>query len=388
MKYSFLNLTKRLMSGTCALLLLWSCARDSHYHEAELAGKEAGHDHEGIVFFPVEQMKAMGVEVAEVQPGDFCGVIKTAGEIVAAPGDERTVSAKAAGIVSFVNDAMTPGSAVGVGQTLFRISAKGVATTDNAAPLRAAAGSADARLKRAASLLADQLITQTEYDLIKSEADAANAALSTPQVAALKGDVAASPISGYIAETLVRPGDYVEVGAPLAVITTNRQLQLRADLPQRYSAVMQSVRGANIVVPADDDRTIRLADYGSRVVSYGRGGSSTGSLYLPVNIEFNNPGGLTSGMPVEAYLLTGSRTGVLTVPDEALTEEEGLFFIYVEQSPGHFRKQLVQIGESDGVRTEILSGLQAGEKIVVKGATMLKLAANSGKAPEGHSHNH
>lgn len=377
-----------------ALLCLGACGAHDHdhaEHEGEHTDKEKAedHDHEGVVVFTAEQAKACGVETAEVRPGEFTGVIRTTGEIVAAPGDERTVSAKAAGIVSFAGGEMTPGAPVGAGQTLFRISARGVTTTDNNAPLRATLASAEARLKRADGLLADKLITQTEYDLIKAEVAAARAALATPQAAVTSGgDVAASPISGYIAECLVRPGDYIEVGAPLAVVTTNRQLQLRADVPQRYSADLSSIRGANIVVPADDERRIRLADYGSRVVSVGKGSNSTASLYVPVTIEFNNPGGLTAGMPVEAYLLTDRMPGVITVPREALTEEEGMYFVYVEQSPEHFRKQRVDVGATDGVSTQITSGLKEGERIVVKGATMLKLAANSGKAPQGHNHNH
>lgn len=79
---------------------------------------------------------------------------------------------------------------------------------------------------------------------------------------------------------------------------------------------------------------------------------------------------------------------MISVPRTALTEEEGVYFVYIEVSPEHFRKQRVETGLSDGVSTEIVEGLKGGERIVVKGATLLKLAANSGKAPQGHTHNH
>lgn len=393
------NAAKLLMLFSLSLLCaitLSGCGHEGHEdHDHEAHDHQGEHDadaHEeeehGIVVFTARQAEAMGVELAEVGYTGFTGVIKATGEIVSAPGDERSISAKAAGVVSFAGGDMTVGASVGAGQTLFRISAKGVTTTDNTAPLRATLASAESRLARATSLLKDQLITQTEYDLIKAEVDAARAALATPQAAAVHGDVATSPITGYIAEVLVRPGDYVEVGATLAIVSTNRRLLLRADVPQRYSGSLQSITGANIVIPADDDRTLRLSDYGSRIVSYGKGSGATGgsSLYVPVTFEFNNPGGLTTGLPVEVYLLTDARTDVITVPRAALTEEEGVYFVYVEAEPEHYRKTMVKIGASDGQRTEILDGLKPGEKIVVKGATLLKLAANSGKAPEGHHH--
>lgn len=362
---------------------------EGHDHAAETG--EKGHDedsHKGIVVFTAAQAKAGGVEVKEIQPGSFSGVIRTAGEIMAAQGDERSVPATVAGIVSYAAGTLTPGAPVGAGQALFRVSAKGISTTDNTAALRATLSSAEARLKRAETLLADKLITQTEYDLIFGEVAAARGALSTPATSAVSGATATSPISGYLTECLVRPGDYVAVGTPLALVSTNRKLQLRADVPQRYNGELKQIRGANIVIPSDKDRTLALGKYDAKVVSYGRSGTSTNSLYMPVIIEFNNPGGLTSGTPVQAYLLTEGRSGVISVPRTALTEEEGVYFVYIEVSPEHFRKQRVETGLSDGVSTEIVEGLKGGERIVVKGATLLKLAANSGKAPQGHTHNH
>ena len=53
-----------------------------------------------------------------------------------------------------------------------------------------------------------------------------------------------------------------------------------------------------------------------------------------------------------------------------------------------FKKQEVTIGSTDGKRTEILSGLKAGDKAVVSGAYQVKLASLSGAIPEGHSHSH
>lgn len=278
---------------------------EGHDHAAETG--EKGHDedsHKGIVVFTAAQAKAGGVEVKEIQPGSFSGVIRTAGEIMAAQGDERSVPATVAGIVSYAAGTLTPGAPVGAGQALFRVSAKGISTTDNTAALRATLSSAEARLKRAETLLADKLITQTEYDLIFGEVAAARGALSTPATSAVSGATATSPISGYLTECLVRPGDYVEVGTPLALVSTNRKLQLRADVPQRYNGELKQIRGANIVIPSDKDRTLALGKYDAKVVSYGRSGTSTNSLYMPVIIEFNNPGGLTSGTPVQAYLLT------------------------------------------------------------------------------------
>lgn len=382
--------------GIAFLVLSVSCTHghDGHEHdehEEAKAHKEhndhEGHDdHKGIVVFTKKQSEAGGVEIGEAEVKDFAGVIRCSGEIVSAQGEERTVSSPVAGIVSFAGATLTPGATVSSGQRLFNISAKGIVQNDPTAELKTALSNAQAVLKRAQDLYDKKMITKAEYDQAVSDVNSARAALNNPGVYPIKNGTASSPISGFVAECLVRPGDYVEIGTPLAIVSTNRKLQLRADVPQKHSHILSQISGANIVLPYRSDEPLSLAHLNSRIVSYGKG--SSGSLYIPVTLEFDNPGGLSSGTAVEVYLLTSSSNATLTIPGSALTEEEGIYFVYVEEQPEHFRKQQVEPGQNDGINVEILSGLKPGERLVTKGATLLKLAANSGKAPQGHTHNH
>lgn len=80
------------------------------------------------------------------------------------------------------------------------------------------------------------------------------------------------------------------------------------------------------------------------------------------------------------------RHGVLAVSSEAITESQGIYFVYVQHSADTYRKVEVTLGASDGMRTEILSGLHPGDKVVTRGATLVRLAANATAVPEGHSH--
>ena len=140
--------------------------------------------------------------------------------------------------------------------------------------------------------------------------------------------------------------------------------------------------------------------------------SPEGSAYLPATFEFDNVGDIIAGSFVEVYLLLKPRTNVVTVPNSALTEEQGLYYVYIKLHDSHahehedhaheheahdhehegeegvFEKREVKIGQTDGVRTEIVEGLKAGETVVAKGAYQVKLAASSSVIPEGHNHNH
>ena len=112
-----------------------------------------------------------------------------------------------------------------------------------------------------------------------------------------------------------------------------------------------------------------------------------GSFYLPVIFEFNNAGNFIPGVFCEIYLIENQRENVISVPETSLTEEQGVYFVYLKVCKEEYRKQEVKIGESDGLRREILKGLKEGDVVVTEGAYQVKLATATGAIP-GHSHNH
>jgi HlyD family secretion protein len=77
---------------------------------------------------------------------------------------------------------------------------------------------------------------------------------------------------------------------------------------------------------------------------------------------------LTPGQSVHATVRLVERPAVLTVPNLALVQEGAGYAVYVgEQAPGV--KRTVQLGQRGGVRSEIISGLTAGERILLLPAT-------------------
>ncbi|MCM1005456.1 MAG: efflux RND transporter periplasmic adaptor subunit [Prevotella sp.] len=392
-KHLIINL-RQFTSAICAaaLMMFSSCSAEQHDHDHE-AEEHTEHEeeadeheeasHEGIVVFTEEQARTGGVELTTVSLTPTPGVINCTGQILAAQGDERTITAPLAGEVSFTGQ-LTPGTKVTAGQRLFNISSAKIVQADPTAALRADLANAQANLARVKEQYVNRLITRAEYDQAVAEVNSARAALANPGIAPVKNATATSPVSGYITSTLVTPGSYVELGAPLATVSGNNHLQLRADVPNALASQISLVTSANIQLP--DGSVLSLADLAARIVNYGK--MSSDGLYVPVTFEFDNPGSLIGGTPVEVMLLTSETTNTLTVPREAVTEEEGVYFVYIQQSPEHYRKQQVTRGRDNGLNVEITAGLEDGQTIVSKGATLLKLAANSGKAPQGHSHNH
>ncbi len=355
---------------------------DSHSHAAET--EEAQHASDDIRLSAAQE-RDFGVRVSELRPGTFSEVLEVSGRVLPAQGTEATVTATMAGIVRPAAGAsLAEGAKVSAGQPLFVVDASAVADGDPAAAAQAELEAATAALRRAESLAAEHIVAARELEEARQRHRTAQAAARSLGSASRRRAVTA-PIAGYVKSVAVKYGDYVAVGQPLATVTQSRRLQLRAEVPERSYAVLPRVVSANFRMAYDEPGCVHsLAALSGRLVSRGSAGGSGG--YVSVTFEFDNKGGIVPGALAEVYLLGARRGGVLSVPLSALTEAQGLHFVYVRVSAGVYRRREVELGASDGRRVEVTAGLAAGDKVVTHGATLVRLAASSAAVPEGHSH--
>ena len=378
-------------------------SHDAHNHEAHNHAEEAhnhdahaheGHDHShghdhGVnpdeIMLAPEKAKAAGVASEVIQPKTFRQVIKTSGEVQSAQGAESVVVANVAGVVSFQR-AVTEGMQVGKGATIMTISASKLQDGDPAERARIAYEAAKADYDRASRLVESQIVSQKEFNAIKEKFENARLAYEALAKNQTKGGVAvAAPIGGYIKNLLVKEGDYVAVGQPLATVTQNNRLFLRADVSERYYKYLNGISSANFKTPYDN-QVYELEALNGKLLSVGKAAGS-GSYYVPVTFSFDNKGDIIPGSFVEIFLLSQQQENALVLPVEALTEEQGLYFVYLQNCEESYKKQEVKIGASNGVEVQILDGIHPGDKVVVKGAYHVKLASASNALP-AHSHEH
>lgn len=358
-------------------------AEEEHAHSAEKEDED-GHEHANEIVFTNEQAAAAQVKVDTVRATEFQSVIKTSGEIQSQPGDEHTVVATSSGIVNYTNSSITEGSAVSAGSVIVSISAEKIYDGDPVVKARLAFEAAEKEFKRAERLVVDKIISEKEYEQIKMKYETARAAyIGQSKDLTSRGVQVKSPIGGYIKSRIVANGEFVNVGQPIAVVTRNKRLQLRADVSENDYAQLRNVNGANFKTTYDN-KVHRLADLNGRLVSYART-SSGGASYIPVTFEFDNVGDILPGAYAEVYLLSGRRDNVITLPIEAVTEEQGLYFVYVREHEEAYMKRQVTLGQDDGKRIEILSGLKEGESVVTRGAYQVKMASAKAEIP-GHTH--
>ncbi|KAA6321333.1 Multidrug resistance protein MdtA, partial [termite gut metagenome] len=161
----------------------------------------------------------------------------------------------------------------------------------------------------------------------------------------------------------------------------------RAEVPEKYYNYLKAINDANFKTAYDSYTVYKLSELNGRLLSFGKA-SNVESFYIPITFEFDNAGDIIPGSFADIYLLSAVQSNVITIPVSALTEEQGLYFVYLQLESEVYKKQEVMPGEDDGERVRILSGLKSGDQIVTKGVYQVKLAANSSVTPEGHTHSH
>lgn len=355
-----------------------------HAGEAASAEESEGHSHEGLIVLTEEQLSQLGVRSEEILPSDFSDVIKVSGEITSRPGAEGIVSARQSGIVR-LSPGISEGMSVNAGRAIASVTAQGMAGGDPNEGARVAYAAAKREVERMTPLHKEGIVTTRDYNEALARMEQAKAALGS--AASGVGSAATAPVSGVITSLSVVDGQYVDAGQQIAAISSNTALSLRADVPENSARLLGGITGARFRPSYSDEITDVVSSGGSMISKPSAASAVNG--YIPVYFSLPGAGAdHINGSYCEVYLLGNTLHGILSVPEQAVSEQQGEYFIYKEHSPGHYRKQPVTIGRSDGLRREIRSGLSAGEKVVTEGMTFVRLAETSGVMPEGHSHNH
>lgn len=355
-----------------------------HDHESRAAEEQ---EHGDEIHLCAERAAAAGVRVEPAPLVTLRSVVKATGRIESAPDDQLTLSAPVAGSVA-LERGLAPGTPLAPGSPLLTLSPRGAADGDALARRRIELETARKELERVRSLAADAIVSQRDLEQAEQRYATARAdyeAMGAPADASRNGFLSvAAPFAGYLQEILVKNGESVQAGAPLVTLAAGNRLRLRAELPQRYARRAAEFTSANFAV--EQGTLFNTDSLRGRLAAAARSLTGAGG-YLPLSFDIDGDAALLPGSYARVWLLGTPREGVLALPLAALTEEQGCYFVYLQVDEEGYRKQPVTIGASDGERVEILSGLQAGDPVVVAGAMQVRLASMSGTIP-GHSHNH
>ncbi len=368
-----------------AIIIFTGCAKsakeDGLGHNHDHGHNHASGSSDEIILKP-EDAKKFGVYSQMVKPKQFNEVIKVSGQIVPTPGTQHIVSAPSSGIVTFALG-ITEGKKVQTGTLIANISSKGISGGDPNEAARIMLEAAKQELDRVTPLHADGIVSTKDFNAIKQAYNQAQAAYSGSK----SGSRAIATTGGVITQLYIKQGEYVNAGQAVAAVSSNDELTLRADLPEKYYNFLSSVSTANFRTSYSDS-IISLADVNGRLITQAQTTTTGQTGYIPVYFSFDNNGSAISGTFAEIYLIGAPRQNVFALPMDAITEQQGKYYVYVKLDDECYEKRLVTLGSSNGKEIEIKSGLTRKDEVVSRGAIIIKLAESSGAIPEGHSHNH
>ena len=179
-----------------------------------------------------------------------------------------------------------------------------------------------------------------------------------------------APIGGEVVERLVAPGQLIQAGSTQCFTVSN--MSTVWVLANIYQNALADVHVGDAVTIQTDS----YPDVFKGKISYIAAALDPGTRTLQARIDTQNPGEkLKKDMFVTATVDAGAIAGALVVPDAAvLRDTENQPFVYVLMGENQFGRRTVQLGESQGGRTQIVGGLKAGEKVAGDGSLFLQFA--------------
>ena len=254
---------------------------------------------------------------------------------------------------------VVPGQNVREGQILARIDAREVqARLEQALAVRQ---QAEGDLKRAASLLEQSIVAQSQYDAAQAKFRVADAAVREAETLLGYTRVDA-PFDGTITRKLADVGDLAVPGKPLLELEDSRTLRLEADVPEAVVGTL--TLGDRLPVHLSGVPAELLG-----VVSEIAPATDPGSRTFLVKLDLPSTPSLRAGQFGRVAMPVGG-TSALRVPASAVVVRGQMELVFVV-GEGKARLRIVKTGKRIGDDVELVSGVDAGETLVVDNASDL-----------------
>lgn len=353
------------------------------------------------ISFLKEQQWTLDFATAVVPQRRLRASIRIPAEVVPAPGGEADVFAPFDGrLVSVMS--LAPGAAVTRGQELARIQPPPAAPADLPQLERSRTQAASALdlatrdRERAERLVSAGAAPQKRLDEARAGEAQATAALKAAEAqlaqfnASRTADagggagqfVIRAPIGGVIVTRTAAAGMNVSGGSALFHLVNPAVVQVVGHIPENLVAQARETSGAQIERPGGD-----AALPAGKLLSIGRV-LDPQSRTLPITFAADNRSlGAAVGQSVFLQLLLAESTPAPVVPASAIVDDAGRPIVFVQVEGESFERRPITIGAREGEQVQITNGVTAGERVVTKGAYLVRLASLSTSVPaHGHVH--
>ena len=336
---------RRLAVAAACLLALAACDKGKGEGDAQ-AGEGA------------KQPDAVPVEVVAAQRRPVAASYTGTAPLEARA--ESMVVAKTSGVALSV--AAEVGDQVRAGQVLARLD--GAHAALQAAQASAQMRKLESNYARSRQLAEQQLISANDNEQLRYDLENARAANRLANLE-LSWTTVVAPISGVVAERMVKPGNFVQANTPIFRIVDVDRLEAELNVPERELATLAAGLPVHLTVDALPGRTFEgRIDRVSPVVD-----AESGTFRVVA--AFEGEAELKPGMFGRISIDYDQRADALTVPRAALLEDDTEPAVFVVED-GTARRVPIELGYLDGEWAEVRDGLEEGARVVTAGKVTLR----------------
>jgi len=235
------------------------------------------------------------------------------------------------------------------------------------------------QVRRYAELVEKQYVSREQYDLIKTNADAAEAVVEADKAAVENAKVQLSycyiysPVSGRVGSLLVNEGNLVRVndGAPLVIINQVNPINVTFSVPEQHlSDLKRHMTAGQLKVDASFQSDEGRPEQGRLEFVDNAVDRSTGTIKLKA-VFANTERRLWPGQFINVALTLTTQPDAVVIPSEAVQVGQDGQHVFVVQPDNRVEVRPVTLGTTSGGEAVIIKGLAAGEQIVREGQFLL-----------------
>jgi membrane fusion protein, multidrug efflux system len=229
--------------------------------------------------------------------------------------------------------------------------------------------------ERSKQLFLDKLISQQEFDQIAAQFQANQAGLDLKR-RQLRDTQIRAPFGGVVGARLVSPGQVIGKNTTLTWLVDLDPMKVEVNVPERYLSQVALGQAMEFSVAAFPNDRFKGELY---FISPQLDAATRTAL---VKARIPNPGHkLKGGMFANLALTLRLRDSAIVVPEPALVNNGDAVTVFIVDDKGVAQVRAVKIGLRLAGKAEVLSGVQAGDKVVVEGVQKLFPGASVKPAP-------
>jgi membrane fusion protein (multidrug efflux system) len=303
------------------------------------------------------------VAASEVKQEQWLSSLSAVGSLTAIAG--VNVSNEVTGKIKAIH--FESGQAVKQGQLLLELDA----ATDYAElqGLLAEQQLAQVRFNRGEKMLDKKFISSSDYDQNQASLQQATAAVAAKRTLIDKKQIRA-PFSGELGIRQVDLGQYLAPGTAIVSLQKLDPIYLDFNLPERHISQLSKGQTITATVQAYPEH-----NFSGEIIAISPAIEANSRAIKVRATLSNNDKRLHPGMFAQVQINSGQQNTVLTLPDTAITYNpygNSVFLIQNTDKGTIVQNRQVETGQSKAGRVEIISGLNAGDKVVSAGQIKLR----------------